>query len=402
MIRANLIAAIAAFSAAAGAAQADEIKIGALVPLTGDLAAFGETSLNGVRIAVAEANGAGGVNGAQVEVTVGDTRTAAQASIEAAQRLVNIEGVAGLLGPLASGNTIPVVQTLSGKSGVPHLSGSTTAPSITALDDNDFFFRTVPSDAYQGVALAQVARERGIDEVAIIHLNDDYGAGLAESFGAAFATKGGAITGVTPYEKGRASYRGELGQLARGGADALALIGFPENGATILRQALEEGFFSNFIFTDGMKAPEVIDQIGAEFLNGSFGTAPQALADSDAAQRFTQVYERTFEERPPKPFIDSFYDAGMVLLLAMEKAGSTDGAAVRDAMRLVANGPGTPILPGEFAKAKALIAAGQDIDYVGASGAIDFDDAGDTGGAFAEWAIEGGEIVTKKVFAPAN
>lgn len=391
--------ALGAGLAAAPAAAQDTVKIGALMPMTGDLAAYGETSYNGVKLAADQINAAGGVLGNQIEVITGDTQTLPQPAIDAAQRLVNVEGVVGIVGALSSGNTIPVAQTVAATEGVPMISPASTSPVITGVADNDTLFRTVPSDAYQGVALADVTMQEGIDTVAVIYVNNDYGEGLANAFGGAYEERGGTVTGSVPYEQGKASYRGELQQLS-GDAQALVLIGYPENGATILRQALEEGFFDRFIFTDGMKAPEVIEQIGAEFLNGSFGTAPQALAASNPAQLFETFYNESFGELPPKPYIDTSYDAVMLMALAIQAAGSTDRAEVLENLRMVANPPGEEVLPGEWQRAVELLEAGTDIDYTGASGALDFDDAGDVGGTFAHWAIQDGEIVTVEVFQP--
>jgi ABC-type branched-subunit amino acid transport system substrate-binding protein len=368
--------------------------------MTGDLQAYGETSLNGINLAVEEINTAGGVMGKPLAISVGDTQTAAQPSIDAAQKLVSLEDVAAIVGALSSGNTIPVAESITKSGKVPQISPASTSPVITTLADDDFLFRTVPSDAFQGVALAEVSREQGLARVAIIYINNDYGQGLAESFETAFTAQGGSVTGSIPYEKGQASYRGELQQLAGGDAEALLLIGYPENGITILKQSLEEGFFDRFVFTDGMKAPEVIEAIGAEALEGAFGTVAQSDTESDAYTIFTNAYEARYGELPPKPYIDTSYDALMILALAIEQAGTTDGPAIQQAIRDVANAPGIEIKPGEWAKAVEAIANGEDIDYAGASGSLDFDDNGDVAGAFAHWAIQGGEIVTVAVFEP--
>jgi ABC-type branched-subunit amino acid transport system substrate-binding protein len=381
-------------------ASGEVIKVGALMPMTGDLQAFGETSLNGVNLAVDEVNAGGGVLGRPLEISVGDTQTAAQPSIDAAQKLVSVDGVVGIIGALSSGNTIPVAQSVTSTNQVPQISSASTSPVITTLEDNDFLFRTVPSDAYQGVALSQIVQEEGLDNLAIIYVNNDYGQGLADSFQAAFEDAGGTITGSVPYEKGQPSYRGELQQLASEGATALTLIGYPENGITILKQSLEEGFFDTFVFTDGMKAPEVIDAIGADALAGAFGTVPQAATESAAYETFSKAYNDQFGELPPKPYIDTSYDAMMLMALAIEQAGGTDGPAIRDALREVANAPGMEIKPGEWAKAVTAIQTGEDIDYVGASGDLEFDENGDVGGSFAHWAIDNGEIATVKVFKP--
>jgi len=381
-------------------AASDRLTLGALMPMTGDLQAYGETSLNGIKLATMHVNRGGGVLGKNMAVEVGDTQTTPQAGIDAAKKLISIEDA--IIGALSSGVSIPVAQSVTSQEGVPQISGASTSPVITGLDDDDYMFRTVPSDAFQGKALAQVIDEAGYNDVAALYINNDYGEGLAESFGAAFESGGGTVSASLAYEPGNASYRGELSSAADGGAEALVLIGYPENGVTILRQALESGTFDRFVFSDGMKAPEIIDAVGADALDGSFGTAPQALSDTEAARNFTSAYEEEFGGRPPKPFIDTAYDAAFVIALAAQKAGKPDGTAIRDALRDVANPPGEVILPGEWEKAVELLEAGEDIDYRGASGSIDFDDNGDVGGTFAHWVIRGGAIETEKVFEPSS
>lgn len=402
-VTAVLAGALASGLLAAGTAAAQDVKIGALMPLTGDLQAYGESSFNGVKLAVEEINAQGGVlGGRNLAIAVGDTQTQAQAGIDAAQKLVSVENVTGIVGALSSGVSGPVATSVTSQTGVLQISSASTAPLLSEIADNDFFFRTVPHDALQGVVLAQIAREQGLEKVATLYVNNDYGDGLASSFKTAFEKAGGSVPASLAFEPGNASYRGELQRAAENDAEALLLIAYPENGVTILRQALEGGFFSKFVFTDGMKAPEIIGAIGAQYLEGAFGTAPQAIADSPAAENFKAAYEKAFGELPPKPFIDSAYDATFLLALAIEKAGSTDRVAVRDALRAVANPPGEQILPGEWTKAREALAAGKDIDYVGAAGSQDFDALGDVPGTYAFWQIKDGEIVTVDIRTPKS
>ncbi|MFS8856681.1 ABC transporter substrate-binding protein [Synechococcus sp. H55.7] len=378
------------------------VKIGALLSLTGDLQAYGENCLKGIKLALDQINAAGGILGSPAQVVEADDQTSAQPAIDAAQRLVNVEKVAGIIGALGSGITIPVATTVTAPNEIPQISPASTAPTITTLEDSDFLFRTVPSDAFQGVALAQVTREENLERLAVIYINNDYGKGLADSFKAAFEKQGGKITKAVPYDPGKASYRSELTQLKEGDPQALVLIGYPENGVVILRQALEEGLFDRFVFTDGMRSPDLAAQVGADKLEGSIGTSPQALTDSKAYQIFADAYKAAYGELPPTPYIDTAYDAAFLLALAIQKAGSTDGTAVRDALRQVANPPGTEILPGEWAKAVELLKQGEDINYTGASGSLDFDEKGDVAGTFAHWTFQGGKVVDLKVFEPGS
>lgn len=375
----------------AGTALAAGAKVGALIPLTGGLQSYGEASLDGMMLAIDEVNAAGGVLGGPIEVVVGDTQTKAQAAIDAAKKMVSIDGVVGILGALSSGNTIPVATSVAAVDKVPQISNASTAPAITTLEDNDFLFRTVPSDAYQGKVLAELTDAAGIGKVAVLYINNDYGVGLAESFAANY---GGKITSSAAFEPNKASYRGELQAATAGDPDALLLIAYPDDGGLlIVRQSLEEGFFDHFIFTDGLKTNQLVDDIGAQYMEGVFGTAAGNL-DNEASARFAKAYEAKHGEMPPLPYIDSGFDAAMIMALAIEKAGSTDGTAIRDAIREVTNAPGEPVGPGDFAKAKELIAAGTDIDYQGAAGNHEFDENGDVSGIFEHWAIKDGAIVT--------
>lgn len=381
-------------------ASAEPMRIGALMPMTGDLQVYGESSYNGVRLALHEINEAGGVLGEPLEVGLGDTQTSPQAGVNAAQRLGSVERVHAFVGALSSGVTIPVAQSVSRTEGIPQVSGASTSPVITNLNDGDFLFRTVPSDAFQGVALADISREAGYETVGLVYINNDYGTGLAEAFETAFEERGGTVTAAVAYEGGQAAYRGELRRASRGGAEALVLIGYPENGQTIVRQALEGGLFDKFIFSDGMKAPELISAIGAEYLNGAIGSAPEAPEDNPGATHFRSAYQEQYGEVPPQPFMDSAYDAVYLLALAARKAGSLDRTAIRDNLRDVANPPGEVINPGEWNKAVELLTNGSDINYEGASGSVNLDDNGDVPGTFAYWVIEDGEIRTKRVFEP--
>ncbi len=402
LVRATLALAVAgAVALGTERAEADDITIGTLVPLTGDLQAYGGDILNGSILAVDEINAAGGVLGQTLALAVGDTQTKPQAGVDAAQKLLSLEGAVALVGALSSGVTIPIASSVSKPNRIVQISNASTSPVISTLDDDDFLFRTIPSDAFQGVALAQVVVESGLMNVGTLYINNDYGEGLANSFRDAFEALGADNSAALPYEPGNASYRGELAAVSRDGAEALLLIGYPENGVIILRQALEEGYFTKFIFTDGMKSPKIIEAIGS-YLDGSIGTNPQALGDSDPAMHFATAYEEHFGAPVLTPFVDAAYDAVYILALAIEAAGSSDKVAIRDHLRNVANPPGTSVGPGEWAKAKALIAEDEAVNYIGAAGAHDFDAGGDVEGTFAFWTIENGEFVTLKVFRPES
>jgi branched-chain amino acid transport system substrate-binding protein len=392
------LAGLAVLGWSAAPAYAQDVKIGAIMSTTGPLQVYGEAGLRGIQLVIDQVNEAGGVLGQQVELVAADDATNPQVGVDAAQRIVNVDGVVGIVGALSSGVTIPIATTVSASAGVPQISTASTSPVITTLEDNGFLFRTTPNDALQGVVLADVVSQQGIEKVAVVYVNNDYGKGLADSFTEAF---GGEVTASVAYEERQASYRGELSRAAEGDPEALVMIAYPGDGIPMLRQALEEGFFEAFVFTDGMKAAEVAEA-APDALEGAFGTAPAGDPEAEAAKLFREMYQESYGELPPQPFIDTAYDATMLMALAIEKAGSTEGEAIRDALHEVSRAPGETILPGEFARAKELLAAGEDVDYEGAAGSQDFDDAGDVPGTYSHWAIEGGEIVEVALIRPGE
>ena len=397
--RGRFVAAVALATAlSTPSLAAEEIKIGALIPLTGSLQELAPPILNGAKLAVQEANAAGGVLNKQVSVVVKDTQLNPQVAIDGAQKLVFVDRAVASVGPLASGIVAAVATSVTVNAKHPIISPSATAPTITTLPDNGYVFRTMASDAYQGVALAKLMLEKGTDKAAIIYVNNDYGKGLSESLHKAFTDNGGAVTGISGYEEKAASYRSELDALAKGGADTLVVIGYPDNGGVnIVKQALENGFFTHFVFTDGMKSDNLISSIGAQYLEGAYGTAAKGL-DTPASRSFDAAYTKAFGAKPSGPFINNDYDAMMILLLAIEEARSTDGEKIRDAITKVANAPGVVVGPGEFAKAKSLIQSGVDINYEGAAGTQDFDQNGDVTSTFEHWEVQGDKIQSVKVF----
>lgn len=407
MFRKVLISALASAAMLAGvsAQAADQpLKIGALMPMTGALQTYGETSLKGIKLAVEEINEAGGVLGQPVELTVGDAQTRPQAGVSAANKLVNIDGAEVFVGALSSGVTIPIATSVAKPNEIPMISPASTSPTVTTLNDDGYLFRTVASDAFQGLALAEIVNDHDISDVAIIYVNNAYGKGLAQSFTKAFKKRGGNVTHTVAYEPKQASYRAAIQKAwGDGSTPYLLLIAYVADGQTVLRQSLEGGMFSEFIFTDGMKSEKVIEHIGAQYMNGSFGSVAHPPEGTAAAKAFNEAYLDKYGKRVPQPYIDTSYDATYLLALAAQKAGTTtNGEAIKKALHAVSAPPGVEVQPGQFAKAKKLLEQGKKIDWTGAAGEENFDKNGDIATSFAEWAMKDGDIVSVRVFNPAK
>ena len=383
----------------AAPAVADEpLKIGFLADFSGPLAEFGPAIQTGVELAIKHLNEAGGVLGHPVELVVGDTGLDPTQATEEARRLIEVEGVSAIVGPLASSITLAVTESVAAQAGVSIISPSATSPQLSIAEDDDFLFRSTTSDAAQGPVLAQLAADQGLSNVGVLYLNDPYGQGLADAFAGAW----GGDANLVSIEDGQASYLSELQQAADNGAQALVAIAFPQQAEVFLREALEQGLFDHFLFVDGTKSQDLIDAIGGEYLNGMQGTAPAAGPESDSLRAFNEAYVAEYGELSPLPFIREAYDAAIAVGLAAAIAGSTDSGAIRDSLRAAAAPPGESVSAGADGIAAALdaILNGDEINYAGAATSLDWDANGDvTSGYIGVWQYTDGEIEEVSVTA---
>jgi len=376
----------------AGPAAAQGVKIGILFDVTGPVANFVPPLLDAVNLAVNEVNANGGIlKGQKLQIIVADSKGTAEGSVNAATKLVSVDNVAAIVGALTSNSTIAAAHGVTIPNGVLLISPASTAPLITTLEDNDLVFRTVPSDSYQGWMLGKLVYGQGFRAVALTYVNTDYGSGLADTFRASFENLGGTITYAQAHEPNKASYLPELTELASGNPEALVLIAYAaSSGITIIKESLEHGFFKKFIGTDSLRDELLMKEIGAKDLQGMLFTSPVPAQRTSALEKFEKNYTAAYKTTKDKLFIANTYDAVMLTALAIEQAGSTDRTKVRDALRNVCCAPGEVVEPGEWAKAKADIAAGRKINYEGASGSLEFDENGDVPGVVGRFVIENG------------
>ncbi len=312
------------------------------------------------------------------------------AAVDAVTKLINVNNVSAIVGPVCSGATIAQAESVSIPAGVLTLSVSASSPAISTMEDGtDLVFRAAASDAYQGVALAELAMANGMNEIAVSYANDDYNAAIAEVFVQAFTDMGGTVTANEAHEPNKASYRSEVATLGAT-SDNLALFAYyGSGGITLMRNALETGAFSNFVGADGMLSDEVIEQIGAENLGGVTFTTSASDSSTDSFAAWSAIAEEAGVPASD-PFVPNAYDATFMIALAIEHAGSADRDAIAESLRVIANPPGRVILPGQWEEAKAALAAGEDINYEGAAGNQDFDENGDVAGSFSKSVVVDG------------
>jgi len=392
----KILLASAASIAMTGGALADghgnTVTLGVILGFTGPIESLTPHMGDGAELAMAEVTESGNLLDGMSVASVRADSTCIDAAVatSAAERLITADGVSGIVGADCSGVTTAILSNVAVPNGMVMVSPSATSPALSTVEDNGLFFRTAPSDARQGVVMTEVIMDRGINEVAVTYTNNDYGLGLADAFSAAFEAAGGTVTLVAAHEDGRADYSAEVGSLASAGGEALVVAGYVDQGGSgIIQAALDTGAFDTFVFPDGMVSQALIDNFGSD-IDGSFGQHPGTDSEG-AAVLEAMAAEAGFDGT--SPFAKESYDAAALILLAMQAAGSTAPGDYAGSIMDVANAPGTPILPGELGRALELIAAGEDIDYVGAT-AVELIGPGESAGAYREIEIQGGELVT--------
>ena len=370
-----------------GTAAAD-VKVGFLAGFTGPLKSLAPGMYKSAKLAAKHVNDQGGIlDGQQMIMPSGDsTCSDVTAAVDAATHLVEDENVLAIVGPLCSGAAIAIYKNVTIPAGITVVSPSATSPEITSLNDGDLVFRTSPSDVYQGSIMARLLLSKGIKHIGITYVDNDWGKGISAELSSAFETAGGKVAGNLAHEEGKTNYSDIIRSLSASGVDTLVVLAYANgSGQTILRQAVESGAFDQFVGGDGMASNTLIAAIGSDKLRGMIVTKPGA-PDSTGARVFNK-YAWGGHLNPAGAFVGQSYDAAFLLALAIEKNGSADRSGIAKALRAVATAPGEVILPGEWAKAKALIKAGKAINYEGATGSLDFDKAGDVSGVIIEMGV---------------
>ncbi len=387
---------LAAALGTAGAASAQDcpIKLGAILPVSGPMGQVGERIAETGAFAVEVMNEAGGIKGCDVEYVLRDTQGQSTVGVDAAKSLVDLEGVQALIGAVSSGVSLPVLTSVAVPSKVVQISCCSSSESFTALAEEGktegYWFRTYATNRSQSAMGALVASEQGYKKTAVIYVNTDFGVGLAKRFEQDLAKLGGTITSMVAYNENQQSYRAEVTAALADDPDSLFLVAFPVDGATITREWLSLGGTGNLIVNNSLRSDDYFKAVGHQYLQDMIGydSAQPRLPSVDS---FNEMFEARFDSPPNGPGLHSVFDAVMVTLLAMEMSDDLNGTSIRDNMRMVTSSEGTEVYPTAegLMKAKELIAAGEAIRYVGATGALQFDANGDVQAPKMTWKLDG-------------
>jgi neutral amino acid transport system substrate-binding protein len=384
---------------ASSPADTKQLKIGSLFPSSGDLASLGEPMTASVPLLVETVNQCGGVNGEPVKLVASDDQTDPAAGTEAANRLISVEKVAGIVGSFASSVSMAAGNVAS-RNKVMMISPGSTSPDFTkkAKEFNGYWARTAPSDAFQAPALAKVAYDRGFRKVATIVINNDYGIGFEKEFIKAFKGLGGTIVNEakpTRYDPKATTLKTEAAEVFGSKPDAVAAVMYLESGSLLLKSAYEQGVSQNIpvLVPDGMYSEDLAKKVGqtkdGKFIaQGIQGTIPGA--DGKALENFSKLWEAKLK-RPVGAYAAHSWDAAALLILAAQASKQNTGEGIQSKIREVANGPGEAVT--DVCEGLKLLKAGKPINYQGASGNVDLDENGDVIGSYDIWSVkEDGKI----------
>jgi len=326
-------------SGGSGGAAADTIKVGEFASLTGKEAAFGQSSHKGTLLAIDQINAAGGVMGKKIELVYEDNQSQPGQSATVVRKLITRDNVVAILGEVASGRSLeaaPICQQYK----IPQISPSSTNPKVTEM--GDYIFRVCFIDPFQGTVMAKFA-EGTLKAKRVAMLSDAasaYSAGLGQYFRERFLADGNELVIEQKYSGGDKDFKAQLTAIKAANPEAIFVPGYYTEAGLIVLQARQLGIKVPLFGGDGWEAPELI-QIGGSALEGCFYSTHYSPQDkSEAVQSFVKAFQARNNGETPDAMAALGYDSAMVLADAIKRAGTTDGAKLRDAIAATKDFPG--------------------------------------------------------------
>ncbi|WP_445678191.1 ABC transporter substrate-binding protein [Psychrobacillus sp. FSL W7-1493] len=337
-----LIGVLAGCNSEGGSGDGGEtIKIGINLELSGGVASYGQSEDKAIDLAVEEINDDGGIDGKKIELVKVDNKSDAGEATSGAIKLITKDKVVAIIGAATSGNTVAQVE-VAGKNKVPLISPSGTSTTVTVTDKgklNEFAFRTAFIDPFQGTVAANfAANELKVKNVAIYADNSsDYAKGLAASFKKDFEAAGGKIVAQESYVAKDTDFRSTLTSLKSKNPDFIFIPGYYEEVGLIVKQAREMGITVPLMGADGWDSPDIVDLAGADALNNTYIITAYSSEDPDGkAKAFSDKFNEKYGEAP-NSFHALGYDTVYLLKDAIERADSTDGTKIKEALEATDN-----------------------------------------------------------------
>lgn len=321
------------------AGSGEVIKIGHYASMSGGTANFGQSSDKGSRLAIAEANAAGGVLGKQLELITEDTRSQSTEARTSALKLIQQDKVVALLGEVASSNSIAAAPEAQ-KAQIPMVSPASTNPEVT--QKGDYIFRICFIDPFQGEVMAKFAHNSLGKKTAAIFtdVKSAYSVGLAQYFKETFVSLGGQVVSEEAYSQGDIEFKAQLTKIKQTAPEVLFIPGYYSEVGLIARQARELGLEAVLMGGDGWDSPKTIEVGGASVEGAYFSNHYSADDPNPVIQDFIVKYKEAHNGETPDAMAVLGYDAARIVIDAIRRAGSTQGSAIRDALAATVDFPG--------------------------------------------------------------
>ena len=311
----------------------DTIKVGANFELTGNVANYGNATIEGLQLAIDEANEAGGINGKKIELVSVDDKSEAAESINAATKLISDDDVKVIVGPATTGLVLAETQTATDAK-VPIIAPCATSPEATVENGKvkPYVFRSCFIDPQQGEVMATFAAKELKAKTAVIYVDNssDYSKNLGKVFKEKFEAAGGKVVMEEAFLQKDQDFKATLTKLKTANADVMFVPAYYEEVGKIVKQAREMGINSAILGTDGWDDTKVVDIAGADALNNTFFSTHYSEKDAEV-QGFIEAYKKKYN-RAPNVFAALGYDAGKMLVDALKRAGSGDTEKIREAL----------------------------------------------------------------------
>ncbi|WPF87784.1 ABC transporter substrate-binding protein [Cyanobacterium aponinum AL20118] len=377
--------------------DAESLKVGTLLPITGDLSSIGQNMPTAVQLAVDTINACGGVNGQPVTLVKEDSQTDPVAGSAAMTKLTEVDKVAGVVGAFASSVSTAALD-VAVRNNVMMISPGSTSPIFTQRaktgDFNGYWARTAPPDTYQAQALAALAKKQGFQNVSTVVINNDYGVAFEQEFVNSFQDLGGTVlnsSNPVRYDPKAVTLDSEASAAFANNPQAVAGVLYAETGSLLLQAAFKQGLTNGVtvLLTDGVYSEDFTKQVGKtadgnSIIAGALGTVPGA--DGKALEDFKNLWAEKTNNTPITAFVPHTWDATILLMLAAQAAGENSGEAIKSKIREVSSGEGTEVT--DPCQAMELLRNGEQVNYQGASGNVDIDENGDVVGVYDVWQVQ--------------
>jgi branched-chain amino acid transport system substrate-binding protein len=316
--------------------DSDTIKVGINYELSGGVASYGQSSVEGIELAIEEINNAGGINGKKIEAVKYDNKSKEDEAMTLTTRLTTQDKVLVVMGPATSGAfkaTIPVAT----QNKIPVASGSATADDVTVDASGavrEYAFRICYNDSYQGTAMANYALNNLNKQKAVIIMDSssDYGKGLAENFYRTFEAGGGTIVAQEAYVKGDTDFNAIITKIKGLDFDVIYIPGYYEEAGLIIKQTRDQGINVPILGADGFDSPELAELAGESALSDVYFSNHYSSLDEDPiVQDFIESFKKKYNKEP-----DAFnalgYDLARFVVDGISRAEKLDGESVKNAL----------------------------------------------------------------------